>query len=139
MISLSECKKRRVYKIHSRNFSYGVFNGEDGFMGIREKFGNRYLFTEFHWEQGPPFGTVQPDEDLNIDVPEEIELIEYTEPIDKKSKRPVAFDTPVSQGGKGWFFLDTGEASAEIDPMCFVYKPLFDFLNAIEKQEKAKR
>ena len=50
---------RGIYRIHSRNLDIGVFNGVDGFIGIREKFGSTYLFTEYLWEQGPPFGTVR--------------------------------------------------------------------------------
>lgn len=44
-ISISECKKRRVYKLHSRNLSFGVFDGDTGFIGIRTKFGSRFLDT----------------------------------------------------------------------------------------------
>ena len=74
MISLSECKKRRVYKLHSRNLSFGVFNGETGFIGIRTKFGSMYLDTEYHWDTGPPFGTARPEDDTGINVPEEVIL-----------------------------------------------------------------
>ena len=49
-IPLNECKKGFLYEIHSRNLDFGVFDGNDGFIGIREKFGKRYLFTEYHWE-----------------------------------------------------------------------------------------
>lgn len=75
MISLKECQRRHVYRLVSRNLTFGVFDGLDGFIGIRCKFGNRYLFKEFHWEQGPPFGTVRPLEDLGL-IPEELEVIE---------------------------------------------------------------
>lgn len=74
MISLSECKKRRVYRLFSRNILFGVFDGNDRFIGIRKKFGSRYLDTEDHWETGPPFGTARPEEDTGIDIPEEIDL-----------------------------------------------------------------
>lgn len=46
-----------IYKIRARNFSLGVFDG-DGFIGLRQKFDAVFLFKEFAWEQGPPFGTV---------------------------------------------------------------------------------
>lgn len=65
-IAVGECKRRHVYRIHSRNLSFGVFapEKENGFIGIREKFGRLYLFTEHHHDNGPPFGTVSPVEDL---------------------------------------------------------------------------
>lgn len=76
MIPLSECKNRGVYKIDSRNLSYGVFDEKHkGFIGIRYKFGDRYLFTEFHWDTGAPFGTVMPEKFIEM-LPEEIELKE---------------------------------------------------------------
>lgn len=78
MINLSECKKRRVYKLHSRNLSFGVFDGKTGFIGIRTKFGSRFLDTEYHWDTGPPFGTACPEEDTGIDIPEEIILDDFT-------------------------------------------------------------
>lgn len=61
----------RVYKVYCRNLHLGVFDGKDGFIGIREKFGRRYLFTEHHWDC-EAFGTVRGVVDLNIDVPRSI-------------------------------------------------------------------
>ena len=60
MIPLKDCKKGYVYELSSRNLLVGLFDGDAGFIGIRKKFGNLYLFTEYHWDTGPPFGTVQP-------------------------------------------------------------------------------
>ncbi len=63
MIQLTECKHGYLYKIYSRNLTQGVFNkNTKGFVGIRDKFGREYLFTEFHWDTGAPFGTVKPIE-----------------------------------------------------------------------------
>lgn len=64
-IPLEECKHGFLYKIFSRNLGLGVFDeNTQGFIGIREKFRYEYLFTEYHWDTGPPFGTVHPDEEL---------------------------------------------------------------------------
>lgn len=61
MIKLEDCKHGFLYKIDARNFSYGIFNKDDsGFIGVRHKFSAVYLFTEFHWDTGAPFGTVTP-------------------------------------------------------------------------------
>lgn len=70
-IPLSDCKKRGVYKIYSRNLGIGVFDGEYGFIGIRQKFGHRYLFTEDHYDTGAPYGTVLPRELIGM-LPDEI-------------------------------------------------------------------
>lgn len=71
-IRLSECQTRRLYRVSSRNLTYGVYDGDTGFVGIRTKFGNRFLAREYHWDTGRPFGTVLPREDTGIDVPESI-------------------------------------------------------------------
>jgi len=64
-IPLEECKDGFLYKISSRNLTFGVYRAEvKGFVGIREKFGNEFLFTEFHYDTGAPFGTVFPKEGL---------------------------------------------------------------------------
>jgi hypothetical protein len=72
-IPISECKTGGIYEIHSRNLLYGVYDGKNGFIGIREKFNNLYLFTEYHWDQGPPFGTVKPLTFLGF-LPENIDV-----------------------------------------------------------------
>lgn len=60
-IPVGDCVNGGFYLIDSRNFSFGVYNEENkGFIGIREKFGDEYLFTEYHWDTGPPCGTVCP-------------------------------------------------------------------------------
>ena len=136
MINLSKCKKRRVYKLLSRNLSFGVFDGETRFIGIRTKCGSRFLDTEDHWDTGPPFGTARPEEDIGIYVPEEIILHPRENkgtPVDKITGRDVAFDRPIAEGGKGWFFKDTGESNLDIHPISFDNKRLFEFLDKIEK------
>ncbi len=137
MISITQCKKRRVYKLISRNLSFGVFDGKR-FIGIRTKFGRKLLDTEDHWDTGPPFGTAHPEEDTGIVVPEEI-ILHVCEnegiPVDKITGREVSFDKPVSEGGKGWYFKDTGESNGNISPIAFQNRKLFEFLEKIEKEK----
>ncbi len=65
MIPIEECIQGHLYRIHSRNLDLGVYREDiGGFIGIREKFGDHYLFTEYHSGLGPPYGTVHPQEDL---------------------------------------------------------------------------
>lgn len=74
-IPLDACKERRLYRIRSRNLRLGVFRERTGgFLGLREKFGSIFVFEEFHWDTGEPFGTVQPVEELPESLPDSIVL-----------------------------------------------------------------
>jgi hypothetical protein len=69
---------RGIYQIHSRNLDIAVYDGREGFIGIREKFGSTYLFTEYAWEQGPPFGTVRVEGRVHVgDLLPHVPLTEY--------------------------------------------------------------
>lgn len=130
-IPLSACQKGHIYELHSRNLARGVFDGETGFVGIRTKFGSRYLFTEYHHETGPPHGTALPLHHLDV-LPEGIGVYEYEQSIDRVSGRPVAFDSPVSKGGRGWYYTDTNEADEAIRPASRQNQRLFDYLDSLE-------
>ena len=67
------CQDRHLYRIRSRNLELGVYRAESGgFLGIRTKFGRRYVFEEYHWDNGPPYGTVKPVQELPEQLPAEI-------------------------------------------------------------------
>ena len=132
-LPLSECVKGRVYKILSRNLSVGVFNGDRGFIGIRQKFNSRYLFTEYHWDS-PPYATVRPISYLSIDVPDNIQLLTDLGTEDQITKRAVNFDKPVAEGGRGWYYEDTNEADQNIRPISVFNYDLFNFLDEIQKK-----
>ena len=134
LIPIDKCVKGRVYKIRCRNLRFGVFDGEDGFIGIRTKFSDRYLFTEYHWDQGAPFGTVMATEDIGVIVPEPIAVREGLCTIDLVTKRQLKFDKAVSAGGKGWYFVDNGERADESKPCRVPNKSLFWFLDLFEKE-----
>jgi hypothetical protein len=138
-IPLESCENKHVYRLHSRNLSIGAFSqvarhAIPGFIGIREKFGERYLATEFHWDTGEPHGTAYPIEDLGIVVPEDIDLREYTETIDLTTGRKVTFDRYFCRCG-GWKFFDTGERSDSIQPFSEMNMPLFQFLDNLKLQK----
>jgi hypothetical protein len=60
-LKIDDCVHGSLYKIDARNFGLGVYSKkEQGFVGIRYKFGTEYLDLEFHWDTGTPFGTVKP-------------------------------------------------------------------------------
>lgn len=74
-IPLSECEDRRVYEIRGRNFFLGVYRADSkGFIGIREKLGNRYLSEEYHRDASTHHGTATPLVVLDVMLPPEIAL-----------------------------------------------------------------
>ena len=76
-IKREQCLERHLYHIASRNLKFGVFDvSSNGFIGMREKFGDRYAFTEFHYDNGPPYGTVRPLKLLEEKLPDDILLAE---------------------------------------------------------------
>lgn len=129
LIPMDKLIKGRVYKIRSRNLSIGVWDGEGGFIGIRTKFGDRYLFTEYHYDACSTFGTVCDTEDLGINIPENILLKTSLGSIDSVTRRSVDYD--VNEGGKGWYFTDNGESSREIKPVSVGNKSLLNFLDNV--------
>ena len=74
-IPLDKCQKGHIYRINSRNLGIGVFDGKGGFIGIRQKFSDRYLFTEMHWDTSADYGTVKPLEEIGI-LPDSIPVTE---------------------------------------------------------------
>ena len=132
-VPLNQCKDRFLYHIISRNLSYGIYDEKNkGFIGIRHKFGYDYLFTEYHYDIGPPFGTVKPQTEL-IKIPDDLDLRESFDTIDSKSKRFVDFDKPIKEGGKGWFYSDTGESDKNINPIRINNDKLFEYLTTFHK------
>lgn len=129
MIPLDECITRGIYRLNSRNLSVGVFDGERGFIGIREKFGERFLETEYA-------NTVRVVERIG-QLPEEIELKEFLQTIDETTYRPVAFRERLGfdQEFWGWYWLDTGKPDPErkIKAVAVRNQLLFDYLNDLEE------
>ena len=69
-LTLSACQERKLYRLDARNIRIGVFHPEQGFIGIRTKFGNRFLDSENHWD-APEFATAMPLEVIG-ELPPEI-------------------------------------------------------------------
>lgn len=144
MIPMTDCEVGRVYGVGARSFdaypaepkgdeqrlSIAVYCGDGRFIGIRTKFGSRYLFTEYHHDSGSPFNTVQPCMGI-VEVPRYIKLSETLRTIDRRSGRAVAFDRPTVDGGRGWYFIDTQESDQGIRPQAVSNRALFDFLDAL--------
>lgn len=143
-ISLSECKYGHLYRIWSRNLSLGVFDGKDGFIGIREKFDHYYLDREFHWDTGPPYGTTRPYEDLGR-IPTMLDIAESL-----GSHCGICLH-PIQRDLKGWVHVLTGRYDPESDemvPLIYDHEPyaystsnrtLFEYLKAREKELRDKK
>lgn len=49
----------KAYAVRARNFNIAIWTGET-FRGLRFKFGQPYMSSEHHYDDGEPFGTVKP-------------------------------------------------------------------------------
>lgn len=82
-------------------------------------------YTE--WERALlPHTTVHPKKELES-LPEDIEVCETLGTIDGETGKPLLFDKPRSEGGKGWYDPDTGE-SCESMPQSVSNEKLFKWL-----------
>jgi hypothetical protein len=60
-IKIEDCKNGYVYLIAARNNRIGIcHNDGKSFTISREKFKDIFLFDEYHYDTGAPFGTVHP-------------------------------------------------------------------------------
>jgi len=48
-----------IYHVDGRNFNMAFWSGTV-FEGIRHKFGSSFMSPEYHWDDGPPYGTCVP-------------------------------------------------------------------------------
>ena len=148
MIPRDQCKNRQLYRIRSRNLSFGVFHEENGgFFGIREKLGHTYVFEEYHHDNGPPYGTVTPLEELPEVLPEEILLrITFEGSYCFRCKVPCAYinfpdgerEKTYSDGHKmmvpgEWKHLEPTDCS-DVCPTCKSNKALYGWLTQMELQ-----
>jgi hypothetical protein len=68
-IKIPDLKPGYLYRIHARNASYGIWFGDTGttnafgFAISRIKFGDNFIFTEYHWDM-PSFATARPLEEI---------------------------------------------------------------------------
>ncbi len=138
MIPLSDCKPGYLYKLRSRNLLYGVFDGTDGFVGIREKFDNRFLDKEIHYSASAHYGTATPVEEIGPCPVQDLRTSLDTECGKCKAKMKyvgwTADTRPEGNTFPGrWMHLDKKDCG-RLDPVGPTNKPLFDWLDEKEKQ-----
>lgn len=137
MIPIPECKYGGIYRLRSRNLPYGVYDGHGGFIGIREKFWDYFLFKEYHWDTGRPFGTVTPLELVGT-IPGHIKIQESYPSVCSECFLPVEWVPRGDAHGGTWYHLKGNvlatddEVGHEVHPASYTYVPLFDFLASIE-------
>jgi hypothetical protein len=134
-ILLNECRNGWVYRLSSRNIGFGVFvQASNGFIGIREKFKHKYLFTEYHRDTGAPFGTVRPKEELEP-APPGLVLEEHGPLINDKNKRIVVCEAGTEYPARPVYrYADTAEIC---DPGEVVWprnQPLHDYMLSVENK-----
>ena len=133
-LPMEEMERGGIYRIIARNFFVGVWDGESGFIGIREKFGDRYLFTEYHRDYSDRIGTARPVEKVG-QVPEGVQLVERLPPICPACSREVDFLYPA----RLWVHTDDGSSMHTDRPTTFgTYLPLFDVLVPYAEAEEER-
>jgi len=131
-IALADCKHGFAYKITSRNLTIGVFNADTrGFVGIREKFGSEYLFTEFHFDTGAPHGTASPF--LEIEKCPIEDLRAAFETVCSVCRQHVAFVRNVPEDGYGEW-LHNGTRCDNGSPYAPQNDALFGYLKNVHER-----
>jgi hypothetical protein len=86
-IKIKELKNNYLYEIKARNANRGIWlENEKGFIISRFKFGSNFTFIEYHWDNGPPFGTVRPIKEIEkcpVNVSSNKEILEYLNNFEK--------------------------------------------------------
>lgn len=115
MIKLGKLQRGKVYRLKSRNLAYGVWNGKDGFVGIRTKFGGRFLDMEIHWDLNHTFGTAQALEALGT-IPESISLDISLGAECGNCHKPVNYVKPLAEqkGASGEWLHDDGSSNCGV-------------------------
>lgn len=136
-IPFDQLVKGTVYKLHSRNLATGVFTGKQGFIGIRTKFGSRYLFEEIEYSQDNNYGTAVATEMLGT-IPLDIPLTDRLGTACATCSKPVNFDKSRSYGAR-WEHDDDAvppEDAHDIYPVSVSNQQLFEALEAYETPRK---
>lgn len=135
---IDQCIPRRLYEIRSRSLGpRAVYLGHGEFIGLQHAMVSVCMFTEYHWDTGPPYGTVYEAVDTGIDLPDEIPLSSSPGTVDERSGRWVAYN----HDERSWYFIDTGEFSSEIKPKGYHNGALYDWLweNGANQKHWSKR
>lgn len=145
MIDIGELERGGVYEIKSRNLIVGVYDGDEGFIGIREKFGDEFLFTEYLARESggtkQPFDTVRPVK-LIWRLNERVELKCYLgSACDTCGKAAWFVQDPQIQGGqtRGWWECEGRcHVDGSTQPRAVQNDRLFKILSELEAPVRAR-
>lgn len=119
-----------VYRLRSRNLAYGVYDGTGGFIGIREKFGLRYLDREY-------LGRTAVATERVGKIEEPIELVETLGSVCTGCGEGMDYRAweagEVGNGYLGrWVYIDEGEGCGELNAIAVANEALFHALEVFE-------
>jgi hypothetical protein len=149
---MAELEAGRAYIVKARSFntwrndngdyvSVAVYaNGEAGrFIGVRTKFGSRFLFTENHYETGAPYGTVQPIRPLER-VPEGVLAVETLGVACDHCQQPVEYveTSGEKEQFRGYWRHVVEGPCVEPEPASIRNAALFDWLVAAHERVSAE-
>lgn len=115
----------RVYLIHARNGGVGAavrVEGQLGYVLRREKMGRVYLWTEWDWSTGEPFGTAIPLRELPETPPdgEGALLVWLTEKQDEhRAETEAVWDEvlrPTARASRRWTEERARQRAADMPP-----------------------
>lgn len=145
MIPKDQCEVGRVYMALARSLEHHgrpypawsycfVACVEPGaFVGIRLKFGARFLFTEFHHDNGAPYGTVQPFKALDM-LPDGMLLREGWAVEKLATGREVKFVG--DQSTCHWVYADDETPVPDTSGIIHVEnRALFDYLDRLGRED----
>jgi hypothetical protein len=125
-----------LYTVTCRNLEVAVYDGGEGFIGIRDKVGARYLFTEYLSRAcgGTQLGsdTCRP-EVLLMQVPNGIELRENLGEACRECKKPVWWTGPPAPAE---WACQSG--CKNVMPEGLGNTPLFDFLDSYLRERQIR-
>lgn len=148
-IAKADLVERHVYELVSRNLPYGVWAPDaNSFIGVREKFGSRYLFGEVINEP-PGNGTATAIGDTGVVVPDGIVIEQIVGSVCQVCGATASFDewTPEEIAnleaqakrthsgeyvGRGRWLCDC-EDFLDSRPNAVMNRPLFELLEEIER------
>ena len=139
IIKLADCVDGRLYRVDTRNFGpVSVFSAKDGgFIGLRRKFDQIRLDTEYHYEQ-PSFATAWPWEELPESIPSYLELTCHFDTVCKNCNLPLEYysnKTRTVDGPWPGFWQHLPEIGClEPSPVAYSNKPLKDWLKKMEEK-----
>lgn len=125
-----------IYELRSRNLAVGVWvESQMGFIGIREKFNELYLFMEYEYTTGGRLGTAVPVKNLGISVPYNIPLTEYLGTECGTHHVQMLFNKDL----KKWVHVGETEPCETPKPFLLNNLELFDLLEVLDKPIRAER